>query len=75
MKKPRDTAWESAAIGVVGAGSIRQCIHCRDAAGPEEMHCHGFGPGCFLPPAQRVAVSADPEPFTGFRTEALKEEE
>jgi len=39
------------------------------------MRCHGFGPGCFLPPAQQVAGSADPEPFMGFRTEALKEEE
>jgi hypothetical protein len=53
---------ETAILGVIGSGRIRQCIDCRAAAGAQSAACNGFGPGCFLPMRQIMAEPSRPSP-------------
>lgn len=67
---------KTAVVGVVGSGRISQCVECRDHGVADGVRCGGFGPGCFLPHAQRPAgAGTTSEDRVEFHPEALKPRE
>ncbi len=64
---------KTAVTGVVGSGRISQCLECRAQGVADGVRCDGFGPGCFLPHAQRPAAVEGAERVQ-FHPEKLKPE-
>lgn len=62
---------KTAVLGVVGSGRINQCVQCRSRGVADGEACGGFGPGCFLPRADRPA-GAGAEERVEFRPAKLK---
>ena len=62
----------TAVVGVVGSGRISQCLECRAQGVADGVRCDGFGPGCFLPHAQRPAGASAER--VAFHPEKLKPE-
>jgi len=56
--------FETAVLGVIGSGRIRQCVECQ-AASRDGFDCTGFGAGCFLPRREAPAVAAPAKPLIG----------
>ena len=65
---------KTAVVGVVGSGRISQCLECRARGVADGVQCDGFGPGCFLPHAQRPAGTGSSAERVAFRPEILKAE-
>ena len=65
---------KTAVVGVIGSGRISQCVECRDQGVADGVQCGGFGPGCFLPHAQRPAGTGTSAERVEFHPEKLKPE-
>ena len=65
---------KTAVTGVVGSGRISQCLECRAQGVADGVRCDGFGPGCFLPHAQRPAGTGTSAERVEFHPEKLKPE-
>ena len=65
---------KTAVVGVVGSGRISQCLECRAQGVADGVQCDGFGPGCFLPHAQRPAGAGQSTERVEFHPEKLKPE-